>query len=168
VKFKFFLFCFVLSAFFVCNASGSGENKEKLGGLVEVGVFIEVEGPHQEFQAINEDQLQTYVETRLRQAGIKVAARTNVETRPELSFIYLNVTVRKLETLYAYSTDLMCLIPSPKKEKTSHFPTWTMRRSGLTAEVFEVREKVVDLVNNFIKDYASANRHTQIRRTTTF
>jgi hypothetical protein len=168
MKFKFFLFWLFLAAFFFCNVSGFAETKEKLCGLTEVGVFIEIEKPPQELQAINKNQLQTYVETRLRQAGIKVTTPTDVGTRPELSFIYLNVTIRKLEKLYAYSTDLMCLLSYPRQNSATYSPVWIMRRSGLTAKAIEVKKKVMDLVNNFIEDYTYANPHAQMRRNTNF
>jgi hypothetical protein len=57
---------------------------------------------------------------------------------------------------------LMCLPPYQRQDSLSYSPIWIMRRSGLTTEGTEVKKKVVDLVNNFIKDYASENPHAQV------
>ena len=155
VLLAFFLLC--VSSALVCEAAESGSDKEKLRGLKEVGVFVELVKPPSESQGLNRNQLQGEVEAKLRQAGITVVTNTGVEALPNLPFIYLNLTISKLESMYAYSADFFCLTAGQGQQAAGNPAAWNVGSSGLAADLVQVREKVAELLNLFIKDYVAVN-----------
>lgn len=161
-----------LAIFFLCTswvplgeAAGPKPDREKLRGLKEVGVFVDLVKPVAETQGISRNQLQNEVEAKLRRAGITVVTNANVETLPELAFIYLNLTINKLETMYAYNADFFCLTPGQRKQANGNLAAWNAGSAGLVADLLEVRQKVADLVNRFIKDYGAVNPGVKLGRT---
>lgn len=163
VFFAIFFLCAALAP--VGEAADPGPDKEKLRGLKEVGVFVDLVKPPAETQGISRNQLQNEVEAKLRRAGITVVTNANVETLPELAFIYLNLTINKLETMYAYNADFFCLTPGQRKQANGSLAAWNVGNSGLVADLVQVRQKVAELVNLFIKDYGAVNSGAKLGRT---
>jgi hypothetical protein len=147
------------------HAAGIVQNRDVLRGLKEVGVFVELVTPPVEVPGLSRNQLQGDIELRLYQAGIKIVSSASLEEVPKLSFVYLNLTIRKLEAVYAYNADFLCLTPSQEARNQAVPAVWKQGNSGVVNEMFQVREKVTDLVNLFIKDYKAANSRARIEGT---
>lgn len=148
----------------VCEAAGPGSNKETLRGLKAVGVFVDLVKSPSETQGLSRNQLQNEVEAKLRRAGITVVPSANIETLPELAFIYLNLTINRLDTTYAYNADFFCLTPDQRKQANGNPAAWNMRSAGLVDDLVQVRQKVAELVNRFIKDYGAVNPGVKLGR----
>ncbi len=149
----------------ISHAADTGPNKNALRGLKEVGVFVELMKPPVEVPGLSRNQLQGDIELRLYQAGIKIVCGTSVEDLPRLSFVYLNLTIHKLEAVYAYNADFFCLTPSQERRNQAGPAVWKQGNSGVVQEMFQVKEKVADLINLFIKDYKAANSRARIKGT---
>jgi hypothetical protein len=147
------------------HAAGMVHNKDALRGLKEVGVFVELVNPPVEVTGLSRNQLQGDIELKLYQAGIKIVSSASLEEIPKLSFVYLNLTIRKLESMYAYNADFLCLTPSQEVRNQAAPAVWKQGNKGVVQEMFQVREKVTDLVNLFIKDYKAANSRARMERT---
>jgi hypothetical protein len=146
-------------------AAENVHNKDALRGLKEVGVFVELATPPVEVPGLSRNQLQGDIELRLYQAGIKILSSASLGELPKLSFVYLNLTIRKLEAMYAYNADFLCLTPSQAARQQAVPAVWKQGNSGVVTEMFQVREKVTDLVNLFIKDYKAVNSRTRMEGT---
>jgi hypothetical protein len=146
-------------------AAENVHNKDALRGLKEVGVFVELATPPVKVPGLSRNQLQGDIELRLYKAGIKIVSSASLGELPKLSFIYLNLTIRKLETVYAYNADFLCLTPSQEACNQAVPAVWKQGNSGVVNEMFHVRERVTDLVNLFIKDYKAANSRARIEGT---
>ena len=164
---RVFLFIFILwtGMAWDVQASGPGSEREKLRGLKEVGVFVELVKPPAGSQGLSRNQIQNDIETKLRQAGIKVVTHTTISKLPALPFFYLDLTIKKMEAMYIYNADIICFIPSQQPNRKSNSVTWNLGTAGFVSEVIQVREKVADMVNLFIKDYISVNPDATMRRT---
>jgi hypothetical protein len=152
--------------FSMSHAAGMVHNKDALRGLKEVGVFVELVKPPVEVPGLSSNQLQGDIESKLRQAGIRVVTSASLADLPKLSFVYLNLTIRKVEAVYAYNTDFLCLSPAQEVRSQAGQAVWNQRNSGIVQEMFQVREKVTALVNLFVKDYKAANSRARMERTT--
>jgi hypothetical protein len=146
------------------HAAGMVHNKDALRGLKEVGVFVELMTPPVEVTGLSRNQLQGDIELKLYQAGIKIVSSASLEEVPKLSFVYLNLTIRKVEAVYAYNADFLCLTPSQEVRHQAAPAVWKQGNSGVVQEMFQVKEKVTDLVNLFIKDYKAANSRARMER----
>ena len=138
-------------------AWASGHSREKLKGLQGVGVFVEPLRPELEHEGLSRRQIQEEVEAKLRKAGIRVLAGAQSHPFSGEPFLYVNLVVGKLETSYAYTIDLMCLGAPQANPGKNALLTWNVESSGMIANVLEVREKVAELVDRFIRDYRSVN-----------
>jgi hypothetical protein len=125
-------------------------------GLKRVAVFVDLAKPPGTSQEISRSQLQTDVETRIRRAGVNVVSHQPTTARPEMPLIYLNVKIAKIDDMYAYNVDILCMAVSRGQAMPSKLANCNLGTSGLVAALGQVREKVADLVNLFIKDYLSA------------
>ena len=105
-------------------AAENVHNKDALRGLKEVGVFVELATPPVKVTGLSRNQLQGDIELRLYQAGIKIVSSASLGELPKLSFIYLNLTIRKLETVYAYNADFLCLTQSQEARKQAVPAVW--------------------------------------------
>jgi hypothetical protein len=150
----------IISCVLVVSCSTPGD-KTTAGGdkstgrprtLTEVAVFIELEKPSGDPRGINRDQIQNDIEMKLRQAGINVVPQTRTSYSSGLPIIYVNVTIAKFEAMYAYNADIICINTS-SKQASAKSGKGAIGTSGLVPEVSQVRSKVADLVNRFIRDY---------------
>ena len=133
--------------------AGADISTGRLRSLKEVAVFIELEKPSGDHQGINRDQIQKDIEMNLRQAGIKIVRQTRASYSFEQPIIYVSVTIAKLKAMYAYNADIIYINTSSKQPSAKSGKGGTLGTSGLVPEITQVRPKVLDLVNQFIKDY---------------
>ena len=140
---------------FSCSILG-GKNAaeaDKSRPIKEVAVFLDLEQPSGEPQGINRSQIQHDIEMNLRRAGIKTALQPINFYSSGLPIIYVNVTIAKYETIYAYNADLIFMNPSSQQTSAESGKGGTIGSSGLVNEIKQIRPKVLDLVNRFIKEY---------------
>ena len=152
--------------FLATPASSDDEfDRKSLVGLKGVGVVIEQVSSEAEKDGLSRSTLQTDVELKLRQAGILVLTEDDRLTTPGAPYLYLNANTLKLQSgLYAYDVELFLkqdvfLTRAPKMRITGA-TTW--EASGVTGAVSpnslgRLREKVRDLVDEFVNAYLAAN-----------
>jgi hypothetical protein len=131
-----------------------------LRGIPGVEVSIESFDPEVERYGLGQTTLQTDVELRLRQAGIRIMPRT-----PESTSLYVNVTILRVTPgFYAYSgeahlSQFVMLHRDPKTITSAK--TWSaVSRLGWTPTAklaTNVRDTVRDLTDSFINAYLAAN-----------
>ena len=138
------------------GALDSPARRATLTGISSVYVFIEDLQPEAEQDGLTTSQLQTDVESRLRQAGITVAppfegylyVRVNAMRQPSGSYaVAVNVEFRQLVTLMRDPT------------LTTFAGTWnadTVATVG-ASRVRDVRAYVAELVDQFIAAYLEQN-----------
>ena len=140
---------------FSCSIPGgktaTGADKSRL--IKEAAVFIDLEQPSGELQRISRDQIQQDIEMNLRRAGIKTALQPINFYSSGLPIIYVNVTIAKYETIYAYNADLIFMNPSSQQTSAESGKGGTLGASGLVNEINQIRPKVLDLMNRFIREY---------------
>lgn len=138
--------------------------RESLAGLAGVYVIVEAMGAAVEREGLSRSTLQTDVEVKLRQAGIRVLTETEWVVAPGAPYLYLRVaTVRAGElSLYAVAILLhfhqdVLLARTPTRALSA--PTWRTAWVGAvgTKEFSWVRENVRDKVDEFINAYLAAN-----------
>lgn len=117
-----------------------------------MAVFVELEKSSDVSQGIDRNQIQNDIETKIRQAGVRVVPQKKTNYLPGVPIIYLNITIAKFEKQYAYNADIIC-INNSKQDLTSG--KGNKGTAGLVSEVTQVRQKVAELVNRFIIDYLS-------------
>jgi hypothetical protein len=129
----------------------------KRSGLPEMGVHVDLYKPPGTSPAVSRSQLQTEVETRLRQAGVNIVPYQPTKLQPAMPLIYVNVKIAKIEDMYAYNVDILCMGKTASRGPAlpAKLANCNLGTSGLVAELGQMREKVADLVNLFIKDYLS-------------
>ena len=130
----------------------------KRSALPEVAVHVDLSKPPGTSQAVSRSQLQVDVETRLRQAGVNIVSYQPTKPQPAMPLIYVNVKIAKIEDMYAYNVDILCMGKTASRGQAlpAKLANCNLGTSGLVAELGQMREKVADLVNLFIKDYLSA------------
>jgi hypothetical protein len=139
--------------------------RKTLAGLTEVGVIVEQIDPAMEKAGLKRFLLQTDVELRLRQAGIRVLTTAELEA-PGSAFLLLSVggtASRQLPKVFALCIRLalaqgVMLIRRPSV--TSVGSTWYMDAQAVSVDtdyVPAVRESVRDMVDQFINAYLAAN-----------
>jgi hypothetical protein len=135
-----------------------------LAGLMGVHVVVEDMDPATEKDGLERSTLQTDVELKLRQAGIRVLTREEVFAVPGTAALYLNVnTLRHRTGLYAYCIELelkqgVTLIRN--LAITTLGATW--QAPGFLGTVgadrlHTVRDDVRDQVDQFLNAYLAAN-----------
>ncbi len=142
----------VLAAGCATPGGGGAEIFAGKGGLKEVAVFVELEKPAGDSQGIHLKQIQTDIEMKLRQAGMKVAPQAKASYTTGLPIIYVNVAIAKCDTLYAYNADIIYI---PTKAARAASGKGTLATSGMVPDISQVRPKVGELVDRFIRDYLS-------------
>jgi hypothetical protein len=142
---------------------------ETLKGLKGVRVFVGVSSGAKK-AGVNENQIKTDVELRLRKAGIKVFSTID-ESRetPGAPFFYVNIDIIKLSPdLYSFNIDLSLLqlailhrdgiLPIKDWDSTERVITWTGGYGiGAVRSIKEIRESIADAVDKFSNDFLSVN-----------
>ena len=146
--------------------------RESLAGLAGVYVLVEDMAPDVERNGLTRSTLQTDVEVKLRQAGIRVLGLTDmVDTELAIAlgspFLYLRVVAGRVDEfpLYAVSISLELSQQVMLNRKTTIgprilvAPTWRTSWVGVvgTKMLHQVRESVRDQVDQFVNAYLAAN-----------
>ena len=126
----------------------------RVPGLKAVAVVVDLEGPAGATREMNREELQTGVESRLRQAGITVLPRQTCPL-PGVPLIYLNTRVAVIDGKFAYSIDIMCLTAPEDDRLQARLANCRLDASGLVPEIVQVRAKVEELMSALIKKYLS-------------
>lgn len=128
-----------------------------LKGLKAVNLAVERIDPEAEKDGLTKSQLQTDVELRLSQAGIKVDHLSD-------EYLYVNVNTLKGERgVYSYSVhvELHQAVMLVRDPKIIYYgaATWSLGRIGTvgSGHLREVREDVADFVDKFINAYLEQN-----------
>ena len=156
---------FIMTLVSPAVALDSEFERTTLAGLTGVKVEVWHENPDAERDGLWRSTLQTDVELKLRQAGIRVPAEDKWPGTPGAPFLRLTVgTLRVDDRLYAYCVHLKLyqdvrLARDPTV--TVPAPTWHPRDQIGTVPPKnlsnEVRESVRDMVDKFINAYLAAN-----------
>jgi len=143
----------------------AADEQQTLAGLFGVEVVVENMDRDIERDGITEKSLQTTVELRLRQAGIRILSNTERLRAPGNPYLYLDIQTLKdrNENFYAYSIELKLneivrLDRNPNVMESA--TTWHARgRIGLVGvqRLQALRRSVGEMVNQFINAYLAAN-----------
>lgn len=140
-----------------------GTFPKRLGDGKEVAVLVEVENPSGDSQGINRNQIQHDIETKIRQAGVKVVAQAGPGSSSGVPILYVNVSLTRIERMYAYNADILWVNTSPRQPLAAKSGKNSMGTSGLAADLAQVRQKVTELVNLFIKDRLSVTKSSRFQ-----
>jgi hypothetical protein len=137
------------------------EAQASLKGIPAVKVIVGTVNPEAVEDGLTEDQLQTAVERRLREAGIRV---TSSLEEAGSSYLYLCVSTVKHHTgLYTFNIELafkQVVLLERNRQIRLFSTTWRASdQLGFVGayKLHEVRGAVVDKVDNFIYAYLSQN-----------
>lgn len=140
------------------------KNRKTLARLQGVQVIVEDFKPEAEKYGFNRQQYQTDVELRLRQYGIKVLSQKERHQVSGMPMLYINVNPlideKMGDAAVSYSVQLMEYVLLERNPSIRTFAT-TWDKSGTRLcglkRLDGVRERVRDLVDQFINDYLAAN-----------
>jgi hypothetical protein len=140
--------------------------RETLLGLNGVVVVIETLKPDAEADGLNVAELQTDVELKLTQGGIRVLPHPEWSETPGRPWLYVSVNTIKHLGSYFFSVDVQLKqdvsLPRQPSIMTSS-ATWELGSIGfVNPELLpaKIRESVGTYVDNFISDYSRANSET--------
>jgi hypothetical protein len=139
------------------------DNQEALVGLKGVEVLVEVvvekikpEAEHLDLK----DMIKTDVELRLRKAGVKVLTQEDRLKIPGWPCLYVNTSILPERHLCAIliKVEVGEMVTLARGQEV-YAPIWRTSRLGIGGEPIErnIRDKVGDLVDEFINDYLAAN-----------
>ena len=143
-------------------AGDSPWNRATLRGLPGMAVLVEALTPQVERTGLTRNQLQTDVELRLRQAGIRVLTseeRFAVVGKP---YLYVRVTILlygERLVIYHIKVELVQYASLETGEVAFAAATWDTARLG-TLDISNLsygRDRVIDEVDEFINAYLSVN-----------
>lgn len=142
----------------------AGENDEiaSLRKLTGVHVLIEDLSSFGK-QILDQQQLQTDVELRLRRNGIRVLSFSEHITTSGQPYLYLQITVLENDGLYSYSYEIS-LWQRVRLDRDPSFrmgaPTWIRSSTGYAGSRVartSVRANILDTIDQFCNDYLKAN-----------
>jgi hypothetical protein len=136
--------------------------RDTLRGLPGVAVLIAEPAPEVERAGLTRTQLQTDVELRLRQAGMRVLTQVERLSTIGQPFLYVRVQVVMDPIEFAPSHAEVALYQKAyleTGETTQVASTWEVSALGMVgrANFSPLREKVRELVDQFINAYLSVN-----------
>ncbi len=151
----------------VVSAGNTESERATLRGLEGVDVVVEDIRNDAERDGLTKDAVQTDVELRLRQAGIRVLTREERLNTPGQPWLYVKVfTVTRSGGLCAYNSIDVEFWQSVRLDRDSSLfwgadqKKWSTPRIVGTAEggnLRDVRETLRDKVDQFINAYLSVN-----------
>jgi hypothetical protein len=138
--------------------------RASLAGLTGVTVVVEGMRPDAEREGLRQSTLQTDVELKLRQAGIRVLTEAERILTPGIPRLYLNVNTMLRDEIgaFAFSINLR-LMQKVRLDRNpiivSEGTTWSTGSVGTVGvrELATVRESIRDQVDEFINAYLAAN-----------
>ncbi len=141
------------------------DRRESLRGLVGVGVVVEKLRHYAEREGLTTSSLQTIVEFRLRQAGIRVGRDKERWKMPGSPYLYLNVNALKSDVTDVYAVSMRLELKEmvrPDRDPTvkQFAVTWMALPTVAIVparDLHLVRESVKEMVDEFINAYLAAN-----------
>jgi competence protein ComGC len=137
--------------------------QEALVGLKGVEVLVEVVKPEAEHLDLSKDMIKTDVELRLRKAGVKVLTQEDRLKIPGWPCLYVSTTILSERHLYyavLIKVEVGEMVTLARGQEV-YAPIWRTSRTGLLGAPIaierNIRDKVGDLVDEFINDYLAAN-----------
>jgi len=139
--------------------------RETFRGLHGVAVLVENIKPEAERDGLTQRQVQTDVELRLRQAGLRVLTRKEVLAAPGTPYLYININAIKRDNPQLYivhitvALDQSVLLERDPAITVPLTPTWSIGWTGSTsqANLRQAREIILDHVDQFINAYLAEN-----------
>jgi hypothetical protein len=169
-RFLVFALAFLIPSFLAPANSISLSCGDCLKGLEGVEVLVEEVKTELENYNLTAIQIQTDVETKLKEAEIKILSKEENEKIQPLRrpYLYVKINSRKLpwkREVIAYNVEIALkqfvnLPAQPKPaRKPFYAPTWDKNIFGaVTSKDFaEIREGVNQIMDDFIKSYQAAN-----------
>lgn len=139
------------------------QTRNALRGLS--GVYVMPENPLEEEAArggLSRDNIRSEVEEVLRQAGIRVLSREEWEQAPGMPYLQVWPKVLKGGVLGGYMYHIsvefkqnVSLVRSPNIRVFGS--TWSTEHMGYTPDLKDIRDRMKDLTDKFIKAYLSVN-----------
>ena len=158
----------VAGVLLVWTARASEKLTEKQWSLTEIKeLFVFVQGVTEETKKVglSAEQIQTEVEEKLQEVGIKVVTEEDLERLPGSPSLYVNISARKRERVaaFVFHVDVgilqeVELVRDPMISTVSI--TWNKGQIGYCSSrklVKAVRETVGYLMDRFCEDYRKAN-----------
>jgi hypothetical protein len=154
---------------FVCGIAAQTETDRKsLHGLQGIAVVVEDLQPETERDGLTKSRIQTDVELKLRQAGIRVLTTEESFKTPGSPYLYVNLNTTKTEVLYgAFATYAFSLQVAVKQDVTLtrasdlkvSAPTWETHTLGTVGanNLQDVRRVLGDSIDRFSNDYLAEN-----------
>jgi len=139
-------------------AGDTPQDRATLKGITGVQVVVETIDPEVERHGLTQSQVQTDLELRLTQAGIKVVSSSSASLRVNIQCMRV-----MLYRVYAYSLEVALQQPVrlDRNLRISHVsaPTWSLSNSGVIPpqRVRELRSRVIEQVDQFISAYLKQN-----------
>ncbi len=138
--------------------------RDNLKGLRGVWVWVEYLDPELEERGVTQFQIQTLVELKLRQAGIRVLTEEERKKTPGDPFLSVRICGGKTSDRlnYVLLIELRIVekvIPERDKNKRVWALTWNSWRLGSagTQHLRSIYDNLGDLVDEFMNDYLAAN-----------
>ena len=153
----------------VILTAGAGEKlTEKQWSLTEIKtLYVSVQGVTEEAKKVglSAEQIQSDVEERLKEIGIKVVSEEEAEKLPGSPSLYVNISARKRERVAAFmfhvDVGVLQEVELVRDHKIQIMSiTWTKGRIGECTSmsfVKSMREAVGYLMDQFCEDYRKAN-----------
>jgi hypothetical protein len=140
------------------------QDRDSLRGLQGIHVIVETIKPDAERDGLKKHQVQTDVELRLRQSGIRVLSQEETFATPGSPLLYISVNTSKSNIpLYAYSVSVELhqdvWMVRDLNMKPVMGGTWSSGGTGSVGQdnIAEVRENVLDNIDRFINAYLAVN-----------
>jgi len=151
-------------------ATNKYDPRDALKGLQGVRVLVEILEPEVEKSGLTTQQLQTDVELRLRQNGIRVLSEQEQLSTPGMPYLYVNVNIMIRKDIplvqlavYVISVKLkQNVFLARDTTKLCIASTWDSKGSnvgsvGLDKIETTIRKNIKDNVDEFINDYLAVN-----------
>jgi len=170
-KMLIWAFCLLLApASKVAGQTIEQQQRVTLKGLKRIGVVVErsLDASLRNY-GLDEGQLQTEAEIRVRQAGIHVLPIEEIKKEPGQPFLYIVVTAESrpqlgLSDLFFYKIRVeleqeVLLVRDPSIMAPG-VPTWQVISMGTVGRnnLRDIRQSVEDTINQFINAYLAANQ----------
>jgi len=146
------------------HTTGDRDNLKRLRGVEVVVEMSENSGTLLQKEGVGESQLQTFVEIKLRPAGIRVLTRKEGDKTPGRPYLYLNINSTKTQgnppfASVAIALELQEQVHLERGNKSASAATWSTGTVGTVPadDVRSIYDRVGDLLDEFINDYLAAN-----------
>lgn len=142
------------------EASDTPIDRATLKGIDALSVIAENVSAAAERDGLTQSQVQTVVESRLREAGIRVVSPFN----PLLPYLYVRVDTRRIEdgnSAYSVSMEFK-QSGALSRDPTIEHPavvTWSVGAVGIVTanRVYEIPSRVTELADRFVTAYLEQN-----------